>query len=43
MMSGSRLRHIGIGRRNAGTSVLAPIADLDIRTIARDTRELLRP
>ena len=38
----SRLHHIGIGRRYARTHVLALIADLDIRVIARDTGELLR-
>jgi len=38
----SRLHHIGIGRRHAGTPVLALIADLDIRVINRDTGELLR-
>ncbi len=38
----SRLHHIGIGRARARTHVLALIADLDIRVIARDTGELLR-
>jgi len=38
----SRLHHIGIGRAHAGTHILALIADLDIRVIARDTGELLR-
>jgi hypothetical protein len=38
----SRLHHIGIGRSHARTYVLALIADLNIRVIARDTVELLR-
>ena len=38
----SRLYHVGIGRAHAGTPVLALIADLNIRVINRETRELLR-
>jgi hypothetical protein len=38
----SRLHRIGIGRAHARTRVLALIADLDIRFIARGTGEVLR-
>jgi transposase InsO family protein len=38
----SRLHHIGIGRRHAGTRVLMLVHELDIRVIAEDTGELLR-
>jgi transposase InsO family protein len=38
----SRLHHIGIGRRHAGTRVLMLICELDIRIIGEDTGELLR-
>lgn len=37
----SRLHHIGVGRRHAGTKVLILVQDLDIRIITRDG-ELLR-
>lgn len=36
----SRLRHLGIGRRHAGTRVLLLIADRDVRVIT-DNGELL--
>jgi hypothetical protein len=32
----SRLHHIGLGRRNAGTRVLVLIRELDIRVITED-------
>ena len=38
----SRLRHIGLGRENARTRVLALIADLNVRVIDAETGELLR-
>ena len=38
----SRLHHIGLGTRLAGTRVLLLIDDLHIRVIARDTGQLLR-
>jgi hypothetical protein len=38
----SRLHHIGLGRRLAGTRITLPIADLDIRIINRDTGHLIR-
>ena len=38
----SRLHHIGLGRRHAGTHVLILANDLNVRVIARDTGELLR-
>lgn len=38
----SRLHHIGIGRRHAGTHVLILAKDLNVRIVARDTGELLR-
>jgi transposase InsO family protein len=38
----SRLHHIGIGRRWAGTNVLILARDLDIRIITQDTGELIR-
>lgn len=38
----SKLHHIGVGRRHAGTHVLILAKDLDVRIIARDTGELLR-
>jgi transposase InsO family protein len=38
----SRLHHIGLGRRHAGTHVLILAKDLNIRVIARDTGEMLR-
>ena len=38
----SRLHHIGIGRRWAGTSVLMLVRDLDIRIITEDDGELIR-
>ncbi|MBV9411520.1 MAG: hypothetical protein JO148_07985 [Acidimicrobiia bacterium] len=37
----SRLLHIGIGRRHAGTRVLLLVADLDVRVVTEDG-ELLR-
>jgi transposase InsO family protein len=37
----SRLHHIGLGRRNAGTRVLVLVADLDVRVLTEDG-ELLR-
>lgn len=37
----SKLHHIGIGRRFAGTRVLLLVADLDVRVLSRDG-ELLR-
>jgi hypothetical protein len=37
----SRLHHIGLGRRHAGTRVLVLVADLDIRVLTEDG-ELLR-
>ncbi len=36
----SRLHHIGLGRRHAGTRVLLLIADLDIRIITQDGEPL---
>jgi transposase InsO family protein len=36
----SQLHHIGIGRARAGTKILMPIRELDIRVIAEDTGEL---
>lgn len=38
----SRLHHIGLGRRHAGTRILMLIRELNIRIIAEDTGELLR-
>jgi hypothetical protein len=38
----SRLHHIGLGRRHAGTRVLLLAHELDIRVIAEDTGHLLR-
>ena len=38
----SRLHHIGIGRRWAGTNVLILARDLDLRIITQDTGELIR-
>jgi transposase InsO family protein len=38
----SRLHHIGLGTRNAGTPVLLLIDDLHIRVIGRHTGELIR-
>lgn len=38
----SRLHHLGLGRRHAGTRVIMLICDLDIRVLAEDTGELLR-
>jgi hypothetical protein len=38
----SRLHHIGLGRRLAGTRITLPIADLDIRIINRATGTLIR-
>lgn len=38
----SRLHHIGLGRRHAGTHVLILAKDLNIRIIARTSGELLR-
>ena len=38
----SRLHHIGLGRRLAGTRVYVLTADLHIRVIAIETGELLR-
>jgi transposase InsO family protein len=38
----SRLHHIGIGRRYAGTKVLILARDLDIRIITQDDGELIR-
>ena len=37
----SRLHHIGIGRRHAGTDILVLVHDLDIRVLTTDG-ELLR-
>jgi len=37
----SRLHHIGLGRRHAGTRVLILVADLDVRVVSEDG-ELLR-
>jgi hypothetical protein len=37
----SRLHHIGIGRKHAGTRVLVLVADLDVRVLTQDG-ELLR-
>jgi len=37
----SRLHHIGLGRRHAGTRILLLVADLDIRIITEDG-EVLR-
>ncbi|HEY5201575.1 MAG TPA: IS481 family transposase [Acidothermaceae bacterium] len=39
---GSRLHHIGIGHRWAGTPILMLIRELDIRIITEDTGELIR-
>ena len=36
----SRLHHIGLGRRHAGTRVLLLIADLDIRILTQDGEPL---
>jgi len=38
----SELKHIGVGRRHAGTRVLILAKDLDIRVINADTGKLLR-
>ena len=38
----SRLRHIGLGRKNHGKPVLALVADLYIRVVDAETGELLR-
>jgi transposase InsO family protein len=38
----SRLHHLGVGRRHAGTHVLILAKDRNIRIVARDTGELLR-
>jgi hypothetical protein len=38
----SRLHHIGIGRRWAGTNVLILARDLDIRINTQDDGELIR-
>jgi Integrase core domain len=38
----SRLHHIGIGRRLAGTRITVLVDDLHVRVIDRDTGELLR-
>jgi transposase InsO family protein len=38
----SRLHHIGLGRRHAGTHVLILAKDLNVRVIARTTGQLLR-
>lgn len=38
----SRLHHIGLGRRHAGTRVIMLIHDLDVRVLAEDTGALLR-
>lgn len=38
----SRLHHIGIGHRWAGTHLLMLIRDLNIRIITQDTGELIR-
>jgi transposase InsO family protein len=38
----SRLHHIGVGRRHAGSHVLILAQDLNIRIVARNTGELLR-
>jgi len=38
----SRLHHIGIGRRWAGTSVLILARDLELRIITHDDGELIR-
>jgi transposase InsO family protein len=38
----SRLHHIGLGTRRAGTRVTLLIDDLHIRVIGRDTKELIR-
>jgi transposase InsO family protein len=38
----SQLKHIGLGRRHAGTRVLLLAKDLDIRVINADTGQLLR-
>lgn len=37
----SRLHHIGLGNRHAGTRVLLLVADLDVRVLTEDG-ELLR-
>jgi transposase InsO family protein len=37
----SRLHHVGLGRRHAGTRVLVLVADLDVRVVSEDG-ELLR-
>ena len=42
MRHNSRLHHIGIGRRWAGTNVLVLARDLDIRIITQDAGELIR-
>jgi hypothetical protein len=38
----SRLHHIGVGRRHAGTAVLLLVDRLDVRVVSRTTGELLR-
>lgn len=38
----SRLHHIGIGRRWAGTKVVILARDLNLRIITEDTGELIR-
>jgi hypothetical protein len=38
----SRLHHIGLGRRHAGTRVLVLALDRHIRVLAEDTGQLLR-
>jgi transposase InsO family protein len=42
LRSGSRLHHIGLGRRHAGTRVLVLALDRHIRVLAEDTGQLLR-
>jgi hypothetical protein len=38
----SRLHHIGLGRRHAGTRVLVLVCDLQVRVLAETTGQLLR-
>lgn len=38
----SRLHHLGVGRRHAGTHVLLLAKDLQVRIVAQDTGEVLR-
>lgn len=38
----SRLHHIGLGRKHAGTKITMLIADREIRVLTRDTGQLLR-